>query len=88
MLGLVSSADSDEQAAGSLARALQQVTSDLQVPTLQGFGVEEQVFRQAVPRMAADALASGSPGNNPVVPSAAQVEQLFHELWDHECRAQ
>ena len=66
---------------------LHQGTSDLEVPTLQGFGVDEATFRKAVPRMATAALASGSPGNNPVVPSQAQIELLFHELWDHECRA-
>ena len=49
------------------------MTADLEVPTLQGFGVDEATFRKAVPRMATDALASGSPGNNPVVPSQAGV---------------
>ena len=87
MLGLCSASATDDDAAGGFARALHKVTSDLEVPTLQGFGVDEAVFRQAVPRMATAALASGSPGNNPVVPSQAQVEVLFHELWDHECRA-
>ena len=87
MLGLCSASATDDDAAGGFARALHKVTSDLEVPTLQGFGVDETVFRQAVPRMATAALASGSPGNNPVVPSQAQVEVLFHELWDHECRA-
>ena len=77
----------DDDAAGSFAHALHKVTADLEVPTLQGFGVDEATFRKAVPRMATDALASGSPGNNPVVPSQAQIEGLFHELWDHECRA-
>jgi len=87
MLGLCSASATDDDASGGFARALHKVTSDLEVPTLQGFGVDEAVFLQAVPRMATAALASGSPGNNPVVPSQAQVEVLFHELWDHECRA-
>jgi len=87
VLGL-SDARHDDDAAGSLALALQQVTSDLKVPTLQQFGVQEEAFRRAVPKMAADALASGSPANNPIVPSSEELEKLFHELWDHECRAQ
>ena len=87
MLNFFALRSPDDDAAGGFARALHKVTSDLEVPTLQGFGVDEAVFRQAVPRMATAALASGSPANNPVVPSQAQVEVLFHELWDHECRA-
>ena len=86
-LGLCAASATDDDAAGGFARALHKVTSDLQVPTLQIFGVDEAIFRRAVPRMAADALSSGSPGNNPVVPNQAQLETLFHELWDHECRA-
>jgi len=87
LLGLCADSATDDDAAGSFAHALHKVTADLEVPTLQGFGVDEATFRKAVPRMATDALASGSPGNNPVVPSQAQIEGLFHELWDHECRA-
>ena len=87
LLGLCAGSATDDYAAGSFAHALHKVTADLEVPTLQGFGVDEATFRKAVPRMATDALASGSPGNNPVVPSQAQIEGLFHELWDHECRA-
>jgi alcohol dehydrogenase class IV len=62
--------------------ALQRVADDLAVPTLDGFGVDEAVFRRAVPAMADDALASGSPGNNPIVPDKAQIEALYHRIWD------
>jgi hypothetical protein len=31
--------------------------------------------------MAADALASGSPQNNPVVPIATQIEELYRAAW-------
>ena len=36
--------------------------------------------------MAKAALASGSPNNNPVVPDAAQLEALYHEIWDEGAR--
>ena len=32
-------------------------------------------------KMASDALASGSPANNPVVPSAAEIVELYREAW-------
>jgi len=31
--------------------------------------------------MAFDALASGSPANNPVVPTASEIVQLYREAW-------
>jgi alcohol dehydrogenase class IV len=31
--------------------------------------------------MAAQALASGSPANNPRVPSAAEIEALYRATW-------
>ena len=31
--------------------------------------------------MAEQALASGSPGNNPVVPTAGQIETLYSEVF-------
>ena len=31
--------------------------------------------------MAAEALASGSPNNNPVVPSQGDVEQLYRDIY-------
>merc|ERR1719473_1109590 len=82
LFGLCDATTGDEEAAAGIPHMLQALASDLEVPTLGGFGVDEQVFRKAVPTMAAAALASGSPNNNPVVPSAAQVEALYHQIWD------
>lgn len=81
-LGLTDASASDEEAALGIPAALQKVTSDLGVPTLEGFGIDESAFRKAVPTMAAAALASGSPNNNPIVPDVAQVEALYHDIWD------
>jgi alcohol dehydrogenase class IV len=38
-------------------------------------------FRTTVPKMASDALESGSPQNNPVVPAAEQIMELFDAAW-------
>jgi alcohol dehydrogenase class IV len=31
--------------------------------------------------MAAQALASGSPQNNPRIPTAEEIEQIYHQAW-------
>jgi len=82
VLGLAAEGSRDDDAAMSIPASLGKVATDLEVPTLDGFGVDEAVFRKAVPTMALAALASGSPNNNPIVPDVAQVEKLYHEIWD------
>ena len=61
---------------GDLPTALGKLASSLGVPAPRRFierGVDERAFRDTVPGMARDALASGSPANNPLVPSEADV---------------
>ena len=72
----------DSQAAESLVAGLQQLNADLSVPRLRECcGVEESRFRTLLPKMAADALASGSPQNNPRVPTAEEIVSLYEAAW-------
>ena len=50
--------------------------------TLDEHGVSEAGFRALLPTMAADALASGSPANNPVVPTAEDLETLYAAIYE------
>ncbi len=65
-----------------LVEGLTVLNARLQVPRLGGCrGVERVRFEAVKAKMAEDALASGSPQNNPVVPTAAQIEALYEEAW-------
>jgi alcohol dehydrogenase class IV len=82
MLGLATPADDDRSAGYSLLDGLQQLNDRLQVPRLRELpGVEAERFEASLPKMAEDALASGSPGRNPVVPSAADIVDLYRRAW-------
>jgi len=81
-LGFCEATTTNELAAQSVPSGLADLCADLKVPTLQEFGVKEDHFKRVVPRMALDALASGSPNNNPVIPEASQVEAVYNEIWD------
>jgi alcohol dehydrogenase class IV len=76
-------ADDDDETAGvKLVEGLRHMNEALGVPRLgQCKGVTRERFDAQVERMAQDALASGSPGNNPVVPTAAQIVELYREAW-------
>ena len=73
--------DSDEVANQKLIDTLIEINRDLAVPSLAKFGVSKSDFDQVVQTMAEQALASGSPLNNPVVPTIEQIITLYQQLW-------
>jgi alcohol dehydrogenase class IV len=79
---LAAYADSDVAAGEKLVAGLAALNTRLQVPRLSGCrGLERTRFDATKEKMAADALASGSPQNNPVVPTAEQIVALYEESW-------
>lgn len=80
-IGVAHPDDSDDLANQKLVSALIQINQELKVPTLAEFGVEKSHFDEVVQTMAEQALASGSPGNNPRVPSIPEMVELYAKLW-------
>jgi alcohol dehydrogenase class IV len=81
-MGLVSAAKSNEAAVERLLEALFERNRELMVPSPKAFGIDEKRYHDLIPTMAQQALASGSPGNNPRVPTAEEIQQLYREIWD------
>ncbi|MDR0237003.1 iron-containing alcohol dehydrogenase [Acinetobacter sp.] len=73
--------DSNDVANQKLINTLIEINRDLKVPTLAEFGVDKQYFDEVVQTMAEQALASGSPSNNPIVPTVEQMVSLYQKLW-------
>jgi len=80
-MGLASPADSTKTAVTKLVEGLFRRNQELQVPSPKVYGINEQKFFEVIPVMAGQALASGSPQNNPRVPTAAEIEQLYRQVW-------
>lgn len=80
-MGVADSRDSDESANAKLLEELQALNDELQVPTPAQFGIEREAFFDLMPTMADQALASGSPGNNPRVPSSQEIIDIYRQLW-------
>jgi alcohol dehydrogenase class IV len=81
-MGLCAANASDASAAASLVEGLEKLNARLEVPRIRDFkGATLEVFEAALEKMASDALASGSPANNPVVPTASEIVQLYREAW-------
>lgn len=69
-------------ACDSLVRYLESLNQDLEIPPLSRCrGMEAARFEESLAKMAADALASGSPGNNPRIPSAHEIVDLYRAAW-------
>jgi len=80
-LGMCPVGVSDEDAAAALPVGLQEMCTTLQVPTFQDFGIKADQFHGLKSTMAEAALASGSPNNNPVIPTQQEVEDLYQKIW-------
>ena len=81
-MGVAEPNDSDQDACQKLLQELRQLNKDLDVPTPKDYGIDEQRFFDVLPTMAEQALASGSPGNNPRVPTADEIVQVYKQAWD------
>lgn len=81
VLGMTTPNDSDTQATAKLVKAIFARNAELEVPSPRKYGIPEKKFFEAIPTMAAQALASGSPQNNPRVPTASEIADLYREAW-------
>ncbi len=80
-MGVAGAEDSDELANSKLMDELYAINKELQVPSPEEFGIDREHFFNNLGLMAEQALASGSPGNNPRVPSADEIIQIYSKLW-------
>jgi alcohol dehydrogenase class IV len=72
---------SESDAADRFVAEVEQLNRDLEVPRLEGCGVSKDRFENALGKMAQDALASGSPANNPRVPDAEEIVELYQQAY-------
>ena len=81
-MGIATAQDSDALANQKLLIELRAINDELAVPTPEQFGIKREDFFEVCHTMAEQALASGSPGNNPVVPSIEDMVTIYQGLWD------
>ena len=63
------------------AKAVKRLVESLKIPSLKGLGVDEEKFNKVVEQMAKDALASGSPNNNPRKASLEEIGELYRKAY-------
>ena len=82
ILGCANDATRNEEACHALIDYLEQLNSSLGLPRLSRcHNVSRAIFEEQREKMASDAIASGSPANNPRVPSAEEIVDLYEQAW-------
>ncbi|GGI98593.1 iron-containing alcohol dehydrogenase [Neoroseomonas lacus] len=80
-MGVATAAEGDQSAAARLLQELRDLNRDLAVPTPAAYGIDPAAWNALLPTMAEQALASGSPANNPAVPAAEEIVALYRRAW-------
>ncbi len=80
-MGIAQVSDSDASANQRLMAELYAINRELEVPTPAEFGISRSQFFDNLSIKADQALASGSPANNPRVPSADDIIEIYKQLW-------
>jgi len=73
---------SELEAAQLAAKAIKELIKDIKIPSLKELGVEKEKLEQLAPRMAEDAIASGSPGNNPRQATKEEIIELYRKAYE------
>jgi len=81
-MALARDEESDQSAVGALVEALHRINADLAVPSPAEYGIERERWNDLIPLMAQQAIASGSPANNPRVPEEDDIAELYRQVWD------
>jgi len=68
---------SDLEAAQLGAKAVKRLIKDIKVPSLRELGVDKEKLDKLAPRMAEDAIASGSPANNPRQATKEEIIEFY-----------
>lgn len=67
------------EAAKKAIEAIRTLNKDLEIPSILGLGIDRDKFIEATPKMAQDAINSGSPGNTPRKVNTDQIIKIYME---------
>jgi alcohol dehydrogenase class IV len=81
-LGVADATTSDASAGEALVEELRALNGELGVPTLAQSGIAAADWERTLPTMATQALASGSPQNNPRIPTHEEIQDLYRQAYE------
>jgi alcohol dehydrogenase class IV len=80
-MGVAEEAEGSQAAVARLLDELRLLNEDLKVPTPRAWGIDAGRYDELLPVMASQALSSGSPANNPRVPTSEEIIDLYRRVY-------
>ncbi|WP_338467911.1 iron-containing alcohol dehydrogenase [Novosphingobium sp. ZN18A2] len=80
-MGVAREGEGDQSAVARLVEELGALNADLSVPTPRAHGIAKARWFDLIPTMAAQAIASGSPANNPREADAEDIARLYEGVF-------
>jgi len=80
-MGVAREGEGNQSAVARLLDELRALNRDLEVPTPKAYGIDATRYAELLPLMASQALASGSPANNPRLPTADEIIELYRRAY-------
>lgn len=81
-IGVAEDGEDDLTAAKKFVDACTKLCGFCKIPTPEQYGIDREVFMNAIPKMTEDALASGSPNNTIMELKAPDITKMYQALWD------
>jgi alcohol dehydrogenase class IV len=80
-MGVAAEGEGNQSAVARLIDELRALNADLKVPSPRDYGIDARRYTELMRTMASQALASGSPGNNPRVPTQDEIIELYKRVY-------
>lgn len=80
-VGVTDGCTGDEEKAKAFLAAVNALCRELNIPTLEQYGIDRERFFSLTDKMAEDALISGSPANTRKSVSKADIMEIYGRLW-------
>jgi alcohol dehydrogenase class IV len=81
-MGVAEDGEGSQAAVARLLDELRRLNDDLKVPSPKAYGIDRARYDELLPVMTSQALASGSPANNPRVPSSDEIVELYRRVYE------
>jgi alcohol dehydrogenase class IV len=81
-MGVAEEGEGSQSTVARLIDELRRLNDDLKVPTPRAYGIDRSRYDELLPVMATQALASGSPANNPRVPTTDEIIELYRRVYE------
>ena len=80
-VGVASENDTDAEAGRKFLAVVEALVKELDIPDLEGAGIQREKFFELIDKMAHDAMESGSPQNTMRDITEEEVKEIYKKLW-------